>query len=223
VTQEANAIGTAYLRVDLLPDDAQPELRRLFRRYTEVRAATYRDKDQSASARFLEGENQGAVEARLAEAAALQKHIWKSAVTAMRRSDTKAQATLALVQALNEMIDMQTTRVAALNNHVPSTILLFQVVGAAAALFLLSLYLALLSRGVVTVLLAAGLLTLLLFVTFDLTPSGSGTLLKMTESGFREMGWDVALLEQQYNDHVTGWDFYLPRLVSYVATAKVQR
>jgi hypothetical protein len=62
-----------------------------------------------------------------------------------------------------------------------------------------------------------------LFVTFDLTPSGSGTLLKMTESGFREMGWDVALLEQQYNDHVTGWDFYLPRLVSYVATAKVQR
>jgi len=58
-------------------------------------------------------------------------------------------------------------------------------------------------------------------VTFDLTPSGTGTLLKMTESGFREMGWEAALLEQQYNDHVTGWDFYLPRLVSYAATVKV--
>ena len=43
-----------------------------------------------------------------------------------------------------------------------------QVLGAATALFLLALYLAVLSRGVVTVLLAAGLLTLLLFVTFDL-------------------------------------------------------
>lgn len=56
-----------------------------------------------------------------------------------------------------------------------------------------------------------------LLVTFELTPSRGGTLLTMTETGFREMGWDIALLEQQYQDHVTGWDFYLPRLVSYVA------
>jgi len=57
-----------------------------------------------------------------------------------------------------------------------------------------------------------------LLVTFDLTPSGGGTLLKMTESGFREMGWEVAVLEQQYQEHVTGWDFYLARLAPYVAT-----
>ena len=62
-----------------------------------------------------------------------------------------------------------------------------------------------------------------LLVTFDLTPSRGGTLLKMTESGFREMGWDIGLLEQQYNDHETGWDYYLPRLVSYAATARVQQ
>ena len=43
-------------------------------------------------------------------------------------------------------------------------------------------------------------------------------MLKMTESGFREMGWDAALLEQQYNDHVSGWTFYLPRIALYVAT-----
>ncbi|MCU1398395.1 MAG: Activator of Hsp90 ATPase 1 family protein [Acidimicrobiales bacterium] len=57
-----------------------------------------------------------------------------------------------------------------------------------------------------------------LLVTFELRPSGGGTLLKMTESGFREMGWDAALLEQQYNDHVSGWTFYLPRIAPYVAT-----
>jgi uncharacterized protein YndB with AHSA1/START domain len=62
-----------------------------------------------------------------------------------------------------------------------------------------------------------------LLVTFELTASGGGTLLKMTESGFREMGWEVAVLEQQYQEHVTGWDFYLPRLVSYVAGLEEQR
>ncbi|MGH9264424.1 MAG: SRPBCC family protein [Acidimicrobiales bacterium] len=62
-----------------------------------------------------------------------------------------------------------------------------------------------------------------LLVTFDLTPSGGGTLLKMTESGFREMGWEAAVLEQQYQEHVTGWDFYLPRLAPYVATLEVRR
>lgn len=56
-----------------------------------------------------------------------------------------------------------------------------------------------------------------LLVVFDLTPSRGGTLLKMTESGFREMGWEAALLEQQYRAHVTGWDFYLPRLERYLA------
>ena len=61
-----------------------------------------------------------------------------------------------------------------------------------------------------------------LLVTFDLTPSGRGTLLKMTESGFREMGWEVALLEQQYQEHVSGWDFYLPRLAPYAESLAVR-
>ncbi|NES27147.1 polyketide cyclase [Micromonospora terminaliae] len=61
-----------------------------------------------------------------------------------------------------------------------------------------------------------------LLVTFDLTPSGSGTLLRMTETGFREMGWELAVLEQQYREHVSGWDFFLPRLVAYAPTLRVR-
>ncbi len=61
-----------------------------------------------------------------------------------------------------------------------------------------------------------------LLVTFDLTPSRGGTLLRMTETGFREMGWEVAVLEQQYQEHVTGWEFYLPRLAPYVATLELR-
>ncbi|MGV9451645.1 SRPBCC family protein [Streptomyces sp. NPDC003635] len=56
-----------------------------------------------------------------------------------------------------------------------------------------------------------------LLVTFDLVPAGAGTLLRFTESGFREKGWEAAVLEEQYREHVTGWDHFLPRLVGYVA------
>jgi uncharacterized protein YndB with AHSA1/START domain len=60
-----------------------------------------------------------------------------------------------------------------------------------------------------------------LLVTFELTANGGGTLLRMAESGFREMGWEVAVLEQQYEDHRQGWDHFLPRLVAYAATVEV--
>jgi uncharacterized protein YndB with AHSA1/START domain len=61
-----------------------------------------------------------------------------------------------------------------------------------------------------------------LLVTFDLTASGGGTLLKMTETGFREMGWEAAVLEQQYQEHIVGWDHFLPRLAPYVATLETR-
>ncbi|HTN57865.1 MAG TPA: SRPBCC family protein [Protaetiibacter sp.] len=51
-----------------------------------------------------------------------------------------------------------------------------------------------------------------LLVTFTLLPSGGGTLLRFVETGFREMGWDAAVLEGQYNDHLQAWDRFLPRL-----------
>ncbi|MCU1478093.1 MAG: activator of Hsp90 ATPase 1 family protein [Subtercola sp.] len=51
-----------------------------------------------------------------------------------------------------------------------------------------------------------------LLVVFDLVASGEGTLLRFTETGFRERGWEAAVLESTYNDHRQGWDFFLPRL-----------
>ncbi|WP_353950459.1 SRPBCC family protein [Knoellia sp. S7-12] len=54
-----------------------------------------------------------------------------------------------------------------------------------------------------------------LLVTFDLEPSATGTTLRLTETGFRERGWEVALLEEAYRDHENGWDTFLPRLAAY--------
>jgi uncharacterized protein YndB with AHSA1/START domain len=54
-----------------------------------------------------------------------------------------------------------------------------------------------------------------LLVTLDLVPSGTGTTVRLTETGFREQGWEVAVLEQTYADHVDGWAHFVPRLGAY--------
>jgi uncharacterized protein YndB with AHSA1/START domain len=51
-----------------------------------------------------------------------------------------------------------------------------------------------------------------LLVTFELVAAGEGTVVRFSETGFRERGWEAAVLEAHYNDHRSGWDFYLPRL-----------
>ncbi|WP_327386511.1 MULTISPECIES: SRPBCC domain-containing protein [unclassified Streptomyces] len=53
-----------------------------------------------------------------------------------------------------------------------------------------------------------------LLVTFELLPAGTGTTVRFRESGYRERGWEAAVLEAHYDDHRQGWDFYLPRLVA---------
>lgn len=52
-------------------------------------------------------------------------------------------------------------------------------------------------------------------VTFELVPSGDGTLLRFTETGFRERGWEAAVLEQRYLEHGAGWDNFVPRIKAY--------
>lgn len=53
-----------------------------------------------------------------------------------------------------------------------------------------------------------------LLVTFELVPTDKGTTVRFRESGYRERGWEAAVLEAHYDDHRQGWDFYLPRLVA---------
>jgi hypothetical protein len=113
ITEEANAIGTAYLRIDLLPGDAQPAIRELFRRYLDLRLATY-----------LDAEDMTATLAKLDESVAMQGEIWTTATAASRRPDAIPQSTLLLLPALNAMIDITTTRVMAARNHPPPIVFL---------------------------------------------------------------------------------------------------
>ena len=55
-----------------------------------------------------------------------------------------------------------------------------------------------------------------LLVTFVLTAADDGTVLTMTETGFRERGWEAAQLEAAYAEHLAGWDRHLGDLERYL-------
>jgi hypothetical protein len=111
VRQEANAIGTAWLRIDLVPSEAQVKLRDLFRRYLDSRLETYRNAKQAELAM-----------SEFARSTVLQQDIWTTAVAACRDPGAAPGASLLLLPALNEMIDITTTRLMATRLHPPPII-----------------------------------------------------------------------------------------------------
>jgi hypothetical protein len=123
VVREANAIGTAWLRVDLLPASAQPEVRDLFRRYTAARLAGFRKLPDTAAATV-----------EFDRATALQGELWTRMVEGARSTSGPAALSL-VVPAMNEMIDLTTTIRAAAWEHPPLPIfLLLYGLGFAASL-----------------------------------------------------------------------------------------
>jgi len=107
IVDEANALGTAWLRLDVLPPDAQTALRETFRRYTDSRIASYRTFSESGLEAAL---------AEYARSSALQQEIWTQAVAACRDVPS---ATVVVLPALNDMFDIASTRLAATQMHPP--------------------------------------------------------------------------------------------------------
>lgn len=156
VVEEANAIGTAYLRAQTLDEPIRSESLDLLRRYNDV-AITVAEEVPGSDA----------MAETIAAHEVLQRRLWSLAGQSLRDAPV-ATAPRLYVDSLNEVFDQESTRVAALNNRVPGAVLTLEVVAAALALGLLALYLAVLGRGPITVVLAALLVTMLLYVTFDL-------------------------------------------------------
>jgi hypothetical protein len=111
IVEETNDIGTAYLRLDLLPADAQPALRENFRRYLDARIDVYRKLPDLAAAKE-----------HLAKANELQTQIWRQAVAASRAEGALPAAPVLLLPALNAMIDITTTRTMATLMHPPAVV-----------------------------------------------------------------------------------------------------
>ncbi|HKV79718.1 MAG TPA: hypothetical protein VJP02_16330 [Candidatus Sulfotelmatobacter sp.] len=109
--EEVNSIETAYLRLHLLSHQAQPALQELFRCYVDSRLETYRRLP-----------NMLAAEMEMANSKKIQEEVWTEAVEATRLPDSHPSAGLLLLPALNNMIDISTTRTMALHLHPPRII-----------------------------------------------------------------------------------------------------
>jgi hypothetical protein len=120
VVQEANAIGSAYLLIDVFPSSDQPAMRRLFRDYLDARLGEHEDTAQWPS-----------VERRMTQ---LQQEMWSRAFEAGRIDPTQNISRLVL-PAFNQMIVVTTARSVALRTHLPPLILgLLMAVALACAL-----------------------------------------------------------------------------------------
>jgi hypothetical protein len=128
IVEETNDIGTAYLRLDLLPAEAQSALRENFRRYLDARIEIYRKLPDIAAAK-----------ASLVKANELQGQIWRQAVAASRAESAQPAAAILLLPALNAMIDITTTRTMAIQMH-PPTVVVVMLFGLALAASLLAGY-----------------------------------------------------------------------------------
>jgi hypothetical protein len=162
VVTEANAIGTTYLRAQTLSEPMRSESLALLKRYTDLRIRLSREVPESRAFNDTSTTSQ-----------TIQNQLWRLAGDALNRGPT-ASAPRLYVETLNDTIDAHTTRISADNNRIPTSVWLLQIVASALALGVLATYVAMLGRGRVTILLAAGIITIVLLVMFDLDRPSRG-------------------------------------------------
>ncbi len=127
ITEHVNAIGTAWLRLDLLSDEDRDQARDGFRRYADTVIETTRD-----------AADQEAATAGLARLTLTQAEIWNHLVDATKRDRSLPLAQTILPPA-NEMFDLSNSRLLASRQHPPVAV--FAMLGALVLLSGLSAWL----------------------------------------------------------------------------------
>jgi len=110
IVLEANAISTAWGRLDMLPSQSRATLQGLFRRYLESRLEIY-----AAVPDMI------AVKQALTKSAGLQQEIWNAAAATCRTEEGRGSAMLVLPP-LNEMFDIANSRIHSALHHPPKII-----------------------------------------------------------------------------------------------------
>lgn len=157
IIDEANAIGTAYLRLDLLQAKQRREIQTEFHKYVTSRLEVYRkipDID--------------AVMAELQVTANIRDNIWNLSITSCKKSNSTA-ACMLLLPALNEMFDLANTRYAITAIH-PPMVILFLLLAVAFTGSLLAGYTIKyrLKRNLVLILSYSSILALTIFIIIDI-------------------------------------------------------
>ncbi len=112
VIDEANAIGTAYLRADLLPDALRERTQELLRNYLDLRL-------QAGSIALIQSRDREVLLARLD---GILQELWGRARQAAAEDDRPVTSGL-FIESVNELIDSYGRRNATLQRHVPGVVL----------------------------------------------------------------------------------------------------
>lgn len=110
LVQEANAIGTAFLRADLVPEPQRQTLRAAWRQYADVRLELFRT---------LSPDQAPALMARLRE---LQSTIWSTAVEGVRTTQMP-DLNSPVLDPINNAIDLLEQRSISIERHIPLLVL----------------------------------------------------------------------------------------------------
>lgn len=112
VVNEANAIGTTALRARLLPEPSRSEALKLLKEYAKVRLEI----TQSVL-------NASVFKSAIARSNQIQETLWQNTI-AVAAMNAAIVPTGVFIQSLNEMIDSQAKRLAAVSNRVPNIVFL---------------------------------------------------------------------------------------------------
>ena len=119
VVEEANAIGTAYLRAGYLPEPYGEQSRVLLREYTPLRVATT-DTERLA--------------ANIGRSEQIHEELW-AIVEELVRTTENSDVLALYIDTVNQVFDLHTTRVVAgIHARVPETLLLLLLLGSILAL-----------------------------------------------------------------------------------------
>ena len=108
VSEEAIRIGTAFERIKLLPPDAQPGLRDLFKRYLDARLETYRNPARRRGGLRPPGITHWSCRRKYGPMASRR-----------RKASPTTVAGMLFLPAVNQMIDITRTRLTATRMHPP--------------------------------------------------------------------------------------------------------
>jgi hypothetical protein len=108
VVREANALGTAYLRADVIGDPQRGELKAALKEYTADRVA------------LLSRDGRDRIESLLAKVGGLHDRMWKSATNATRDN---APLMAVVLPPINEVIDLHSVHLAMARRHLPLPIM----------------------------------------------------------------------------------------------------
>jgi hypothetical protein len=108
IVNEANALGTAYLRADTLAEPQRGELRAALREYTADRVT------------LLSREGRNQIEPLLGKVSGLHGRMWRSAI---KGAQDNAPLMAIVLPPINQIIDLHSTHLAMARRHLPIPIM----------------------------------------------------------------------------------------------------